>query len=125
MAASLYAYRIEATHWPTGDGEPWARFYGPNAAAPHHEIPDWLTPLVEAAVPLVGRFCLRERIDLDRIADRIRYDDDRDELIGVLMPLPKRVNYLSASGVSELAADMRAFGADVTIHRSEPIKWAD
>lgn len=119
---TLYVYRIEVTRWPTVDGQAWARFYGPNAALPYHEIPGWLAQLVDPALPLVG-WRIGDKSNVGRVADRIRYDDDRDELIGVLMPLPKRVNYLSASGVSELAADMRAFGAEVTVRRSEPVRW--
>ena len=118
---ALYVYRIEVTRWPTEDGQPWARFYGPDAAVPNHMVPGWLTPLVEAALPRLNAY--RDLSDLGRIAARIRYDDDRDELRGVLMPKPKRVNYLSASGVSELAADMRAFGAEVTVRRSKAVRW--
>lgn len=118
---SLYVYRIEVTRWPTEDGEPWARFYGPNAAMPYHEIPEWLAPLIDAAKPHMYRYL--DPSDMGRVARHIRYDDDRDELVGVLMPLPKRVNYLSASGVSELVANMRAFGAEVTVHRSQPVNW--
>ena len=117
-----YAYRLEVSHWPTPDGLPWARFYGPDAAAPNHEVPDWLGVLVEAAMPLL--YAYRDPSKLGRVARNIRYDDDRDELRGVLMPLPKRRNYLSASGVSELAANMRAFGAEVVVHRSEPVRWS-
>lgn len=120
---SVYVYRIEVTHWPTGDGLPWSRFYGPGAAAPNHVVPEWLNPLIEAALPLL--YAYRDPSPLGRVARprHIRYDDDRDELAGVLMPLPKRVNYLSASGVSELAADMRAFGAEIEVHRSKPVEW--
>jgi hypothetical protein len=118
---TLYVYRIEVTHWPTDDGQPWARFYGPNTAVPNNEVPEWLGPLVDAAMPL--RFAYRDISDLGRIAAHIRYDDDREQLGGVLMPKPKRVNYLSASGVAELVANMRAFGAEVTIHRSKPVRW--
>lgn len=118
---SIYVHRIDVTRWPTDDGQPWPRFYGPNAAAPDHEIPDWLTRLVEAAMPLL--YAYRDPSDLGRVARRIRYDDDRDQLAGVLMPKQQRRNYLSASGVSELAADMRAFGAEVVVHRSKPIEW--
>lgn len=118
----LRVYRIEVTKWPTSDGQPWARFYGSGAAAPNHEIPEWLDGLVAKALP--HRWTFGDRDALARVADRIRYDVDRDQLIGVLMPKPKRQNYLSASGASELAADMRAFGAEVTIHRSEPVRWS-
>ena len=121
MTAPLRVYRIVVDEWPTEDGHPWARFYGPDAAVPNHLVPGWLTPLVEAALPRLNTY--RDLSDLGRIAARIRYDDDRDELRGVLMPKPKRVNYLSASGVSELAADMRAFGAKVRVLRSEPVVW--
>ena len=120
--APLRVYRIEVTRWPTDDGQPWPRFYGPNAAVPHDEVPDWLDSLVEAAMPKI--YTYRDLSPLGRVAARIRYDADRDALMGVLMPKPKRRNYLSASGASELAADMRAFGAEVTIHRSEPVRWS-
>lgn len=119
---SLYVHRIEVARWPTSDGQPWARFYGPNAAVPNREVPDWLSPLVAAAMPLI--YAYRDLSDLGRVAAHIRWDGDRDELAGVLMPLPKRRNYLSASGVSEVAANMRAFGAEVTVHRSEPVRWS-
>lgn len=121
---SLYAYHIEVAGWPTDDGLPWARFYGNGAAAPNHEIPEWLTPIVESALPLVG-WRIGDKSTRGRVAGRIRYNDDQVKFVGVLMPLPKRVNYLSASGVSELAADMRAFGAEVVVHRSEPIVWPE
>lgn len=120
--SALYVYRIEVTHWPTDDGQSWARFYGPKAAVPHNEVPDWLEARIEAAMPLRDRY--RDTSDRGRVAARIRYDDDREQLIGVLMPKPKRRNYLSASGACELAADMRAFGADVTVQRSEQVRWS-
>lgn len=120
---STRAYRIEVTRWPTEDGKPWSRFYGPGAAAPDHKIPDWLARLVDEAMPLI--YAYRDPSGPGRIARRIRYDDDRDELRGVIMPKPKRATYLSASGVAELAADMRAFGAEATVLQSEPITWPD
>ena len=119
---NVYVHRIEITQWPTDDGLPWARFYGPGTASPNHLVPSWLQALIDEARPHQWRFAVN-RGPLDRIADRIRWDDDRDEFIGVLMPQPKRRNYLSASGVSELAADMRAFGAEVVVQRSEPVRW--
>jgi len=118
---SMYVYRLEVTHWPTDDGKPWARVYGDNAAAPNDEVPDWLTPIIEAALP--RRWAYRDLSGPGRVAARVRYDDDRDELIGVLMPKSKRRNFLSASGAHELAKDMRAFGAEVTVHRSHAIVW--
>ena len=119
----LRVYRIEVTKWPTDDGLPWARFYGPGAAVPNDEVPAWLQVLIDEARPHQWRFVVN-RTPLDRIADRIRWDDDRDEFTGILMPKAKRENYLSASGASELAADMRAFGAEVTVRRSEPVRWS-
>lgn len=98
---STRVYRIEVTHWPTDDGKPWSRFYGPGAAVPDNEVPGWLQALVDAAMPLIRAY--RDPTPLGRVAAHIRWDDDRDEFHGVLLPKPKRVNYLSASGVNELA----------------------
>lgn len=122
---TLYAYRLVVTDWPTDDGESWARFYGPNAACPNDEVPEWLEELVEAAMP--RRYALyRDLSDLGRVAARIRYDDDRDQLHGILMPKTSRRHYLSASGAHELARDMRAFGASVAVQRSAAItEWND
>jgi hypothetical protein len=121
VSARLYVYRIVVDRWPTDDGKPWARFYGPSAAAPHHEIPDWLAALVDAAMPL--RYAYRDLSDLGRVASRIRYDDDREIFQGVLMPKPHRVHYLSASGAHELARDMQAFGAVARVTRSKAVEW--
>jgi hypothetical protein len=114
-------YRIVIDSWPTDDGEPWARYYGDNTAVPNHVIPGWLRPLLEQAVPHMYRY--RDGTPLLRVANRLKYDDDREHLAGVIMPLPKRVTYVSASGVKELARDMRAFGAEVRVIASDPITW--
>lgn len=116
-----HVYRIEVDSWPTTDGERWARFYGQGAAAPNHEIPAWLTALIPPAMSLL--YAYRDPSPAGRVARRIRWDDDRDELVGVLMPVPQRKNFLSASGVAELARDMRAFGAEVRVIQSAAIEW--
>src|SRR3546814_266674 len=82
----LRVYRIEVTKWPTDDGLPWARFYGPGAAAPNREVPGWLQALIDEARPRQWRFVVN-RTPLDRIADRIKWDDDRNEFAGVLMQI--------------------------------------
>jgi len=105
---SIRVYRIEVTRWPTPDGEPWERAYGPSAYQ-SYDVPEWLEPRLNSP-------------DW-RVQTRVQYDD-ADEIALVVMPKPKRVNYLSASGAAELAANMRAFGAEVTVHRSEPVRWS-
>lgn len=118
----MRVYRIVVDSWPTPDGEPWARYYGVNAAVPNHAIPEWLTPRLESAK--ASPWNVWERTAGDRIIARIKRDE-ADDISAVLMPKPKRRNYLSASGASELAKDMRAFGAEVRVIASEPIVWRE
>lgn len=120
---SLYVYRLHVSFWPTDDGEPWARYYGDGAAAPHHWMPEWLGKLSAAAAPLQYRY--NDKTPLARVAARLKINDG-DEVVGVIMPKINRRHYLSASGAHELARDMRAFGAVVTIQRSAAVaEWAD
>lgn len=123
---SLRVYRIVVDSWPTPDNQPWARFYGDGAASPNHDFPAWLKPILAVGVEAYDRWH-RQDSPAKRIAERLKMDDRTGdyELMGVLMPKPKRRNYLSASGASELAKDMRAFGAEVRIVTSEPVVWKE
>lgn len=123
---TLYAYRLCVFEWPTDDGEPWNRYYGDGAPDPFDEIPPWLLKLCEAAIrepwsPSV------HRSPLSRVSGRVKVSDDgEDTVLGVLMPKVNRRHYLSASGAHELARDMRAFGAVVTVERSAAItEWTE
>ena len=118
----MRVYRIVVESWPTPDGEPWARYYGQGSAVPNHIIPAWLMERLETATE--SPWNVWGRTAGDRIIDRTKRDD-ADDIAGVLMPLPKRRNYLSAAGVSELAKDMRAFGAEVRVIASEPVAWRE
>lgn len=121
-SSSLYVYRLIVSSWPTDDGEPWARYYGEGTAVPNHEIPEWLDRLVTGAV---GAHYWNDRSPRGRIAARLKIDD-ADEVRAVIMPKVSRRHYLSASGAYEVARDMRAFGAVVTVQRSEAVKeWTD
>lgn len=127
--SALRVYRIVVESWPTLDGEPWARFYGEGAAVPNDEIPEWLEPYIAKGFAAYGHWSYlwnRKATDEGRIAERLRVHEGwggEEYPAAVLMPKPKRKHYLSASGASELAADMRAFGAVVRVEKSAPVSW--
>lgn len=110
----MNVYRIVVDSWPTPDGKPWERAYGPHAygITEGEEIPEWLSDLVGRSHDW-------------RVLTRVQYDDRTDEYALIVLPVPKRRNYLSASGVSELAANMRAFGAEVHTVKSKPVEWEE
>lgn len=125
--SSLRVYRIVVDEWPTPDGKPWARVYGYPHGLPgydhlngyedaNEEIAEWLEAVIENPTA---------HGDSWRVLDRVVYDTDRDLLLGVVMPKPNRKNYLSASGASELAKAMTAFGASVRVLRSNPVTWPE
>lgn len=122
----MRVYRLQVEEWPTPDGQPWARYYGADAAVPDDEFPTWLKPILAVGVEVYDRWN-REDSPAKRIAERLKMDDRTGdyELVGVLMPKPKRRNYLSASGAQELAKDMRAFGAVVRVVASKPVEWPE
>lgn len=115
--SALTVYRIIVDEWPTPDGEPWARLYGP-AYNTYGREDDVLQP----AVPewLLERVC---RSRDWRVLNRV-IEDDHGE-VSVVMPKPKRKHYLSASGAHELARNMEAFGAKVRVQRSKPVEWLE
>lgn len=138
--STLRVYRIVVDSWPTPDGRPWCRFYGYDAQhagrlidpyddSYDEDIPEWLEKRIAWAREqthgaLRGTYMVTPYADPFRIIERLR-EGDADWQLGVLMPKRHRVNYLSASGARELARDMRAFGAQVRVLRSEPVVWVE
>lgn len=110
----MRVYRIVVDEWPTPDGKPWDRAYGPSAygLTEGQEIPEWLEE------------CVGRSHDW-RVLTRVQHDDRTDEIALIVLPLPKRTNYLSASGVSELIANMQAFGAKARAVASKPVEWPE
>lgn len=117
VSRPTYIYRLVVQAWPTPDAAPWQRFYGPAFLPFSHtrgmpNVPDWLHELIA-----------RHRSGPDgwRVEKALREDAYGGH--SVLMPVPKRAHYLSASGAHEVARDMAAFGALVDVERSEPVAW--
>lgn len=126
--STLRVYRIVVDSWPTPDGQPWERCYGPkyqhydhmNGHSGADDVPEWVREVITRAhypSEPEGWRVLKRCDDIP--------EDATGASVSVVMPKPVRKNFLSASGAHELARDMRAFGAQVRVLRSEPVVWAE